>query len=129
MSYYIARSLRGDFDETVAKVVEALAREGFGVLTQIDVAATLRQKLGVDTPAYRILGACNPQLAHRALAAEDKIGVMLPCNVIVRAAGDGLVEVAAIDPRQAMKTIGNPALVEIADAVAEKLSRAVETVG
>lgn len=125
MSYYIARSLRGDFDSVVEKVTQALKAEGFGVLTEIDVAGTLKQKIGVDMPAYRILGACNPKFAHKALTAEDKIGVMLPCNVIVRAAGEGAVEVAAIDPRVAMKTIGNPALAEIADAVAEGLSRAV----
>jgi uncharacterized protein (DUF302 family) len=126
MSYYIARSFRDDFNQVVAKVTQALKTEGFGVLTEIDVAATLKQKLGADMPAYRILGACNPGLAQKALAAEDKIGVMLPCNVIVRDAGGGMVEVAAIDPRAAMKTIGNPALAEIADAVAGRLARAVD---
>jgi uncharacterized protein (DUF302 family) len=128
MSYYIARTLRDDFDKVVAKVTEALKKEGFGVLTEIDVAGTLKQKIGADMPAYRILGACNPGFAHKALTAENKIGVMLPCNVIVRAAGDGQVEVAAIDPRVAMKAIGNPALTEIAEAVAQGLSRAVDAV-
>lgn len=128
MSYYIAHSLADDFDVVVAKVKEALKSEGFGVLTEIDIAATMKQKLGADMPAYRILGACNPGFAHKALAAEERIGVMLPCNVIVRATGDGAVEIAAIDPRQAMKAVGNPALNEIADAVAAGLARAVSAV-
>jgi len=125
MSYYISRSLREDFDAVVEKVTAALKAEGFGVLTEIDVAATLKQKIGAIVPAYRILGACNPGFAHKALTAENKIGVMLPCNVIVRDAGGGETEVAAVDPRQAMKTIGNPALTEVADAVAERLARAI----
>lgn len=128
MTYYTARPARGAFDQIVARVTEALKAEGFGVLSDIDVAATLKNKLGADMPAYRILGACNPGFAQKALAAENKIGVMLPCNVIVRDAGGGMIEVAAIDPRAAMKAIGNPALTEIAEAVAERLSRAVAAV-
>ena len=128
MSYYIARQVGGDFDAVVDKVTEALKGEGFGVLTTIDVASTLKQKIGVDFPRYKILGACNPGFAHRALIAEDKIGVMLPCNVIVKEAGGGGVEIAAIDPRNAMRQIGNPALAEIADSVAEGLSRAINSV-
>ena len=127
MTYYIARSLRGNFDTVVEKVTEALKQEGFGVLTQINVADTLKQKIDVDMPAYRILGACNPKFAHQALSAENKIGVMLPCNVIIRAAEGGVVEVAAIDPRAAMKTIGNPQLTQIAEAVAQGLTRAVDS--
>ena len=123
MNYYIARVVEAGFEETVAKVVEALKQEGFGVLTDIDVCATMKQKLGVDFRKYRILGACNPPLAHKALTAEDKIGVMLPCNVIVQQAGAGKTEVAAIDPRAAMERVGNPALAELAREVAQRLGR------
>jgi len=125
MSYYITKSTKGDFDAVVSKVIEKLKDEGFGVLTEIDVANTLKQKLGVEMKRYRILGACNPGLAHKALSVEDKIGVMLPCNVIVQEMADGVVDVAAIDPRMAMRQIGNPALAEISDVVAERLSRVV----
>ncbi len=125
MSYYITKSTKGDFDAVVSKVIEKLKDEGFGVLTEIDVANTLKQKLGVEMKRYRILGACNPGLAHKALSVEDKIGVMLPCNVIVQEMADGVVDVAAIDPRMAMRQIGNPALAEISSAVAERLSRVV----
>ena len=128
MAYYIARAVEGGFDAVVDKVTEALKGEGFGVLTTIDVASTLKQKIGVDFPRYKILGACNPGFAHQALIAEDKIGVLLPCNVIVKDAAGGGVEIAAIDPRNAMRQIGNPALAEIADAVAEGLSRAINSV-
>jgi uncharacterized protein (DUF302 family) len=125
MSYYITKSTKGDFDAVVSKVIEKLKDEGFGVLTEIDVANTLKQKLGVEMKRYRILGACNPGFAHKALSVEDKIGVMLPCNVIVQEMADGVVDVAAIDPRMAMQQIGNPALTEISAAVAERLSRVV----
>jgi uncharacterized protein (DUF302 family) len=125
MSYYITKSTKGDFDAVVSKVIEKLKDEGFGVLTEIDVANTLKQKLGVEMKRYRILGACNPGFAHKALSVEDKIGVMLPCNVIVQEMADGVVDVAAIDPRMAVQQIGNPALTEISAAVAERLSRVV----
>jgi uncharacterized protein (DUF302 family) len=127
MNYYIARVVEAGFDETVARIVAALKLEGFGVLTDIDVAATMKQKLGVEFRSYRILGACNPPLAHKALSAEDKIGVMLPCNVIVQQAGEGKTEVAAIDPRAAMERIGNPALSELAGEVAQRLARVLQT--
>ena len=126
MNYYIARVVAAGFDETVARIVAALKQEGFGVLTDIDVAATMKQKLGVEFRAYRILGACNPPLAHKALSAEDKIGVMLPCNVIVQDAGAGKTEGAAIDPRAAMERIGNPALSELAGEVAQRLARVLK---
>jgi uncharacterized protein (DUF302 family) len=128
MTYYIARSVEGDFDSVVNKITQTLKEEGFGVLTTIDVAETLKQKIGVDYPRYKILGACNPGFAHQALSAEDKIGVMLPCNVIVRNKPAGGVEIAAIDPRNAMQQIGNAALAKIADDVAKGLSRAIDSV-
>jgi uncharacterized protein (DUF302 family) len=127
MTYYIARTVKAGFDETVARTVESLKKEGFGVLTEIDVAATLKQKLGVDFRKYRILGACNPPLAHKALTTEDKIGVMLPCNVIVQERAAGETEIAAIDPRAAMERVGNPALAEIAEEVAGRLKRVLES--
>jgi uncharacterized protein (DUF302 family) len=125
MAYYISKSTQGDFGAVVAKVIEKLKDEGVGVLTEIDVANTLKQKLGVEMKRYRILGACNPGFAHKALGVEDKIGVMLPCNVIVQEKEAGVIDVAAIDPRTVMRQIGNPALDEIAAAVAERLSRVV----
>ena len=109
------------------RTIAALKKEGFGVLTEIDVAATLKEKLGVDFRKYRILGACNPPLAHKALTAEDKIGVMLPCNVIVREVVSGQTQIAAIDPRAAMERVGNPALGAIAAEVADRLTRVVES--
>ena len=128
MNYYVSRSVSLDFDAAVAKTIEALKAEGFGVLTDIDIAATLKQKLGVEFRKYRILGACNPPLALKALSAEDKIGVMLPCNVIVQERAEGGVELAAIDPRAAMQRIGNPALAAVAEEVAERLARALHAV-
>jgi len=128
MNYYVSRSVSLDFDAAVAKTIEALKAEGFGVLTDIDIAATLKQKLGVEFREYRILGACNPPLALKALSAEDKIGVMLPCNVIVQERAEGGVELAAIDPRAAMQRVGNPALAAVAEEVAERLARALQAV-
>ena len=125
MTYYIARQVDGTFDEAIAHVTEALKAEGFSVLTEIDVAKTLKTKLNKDFRPYRILGACNPSLAFQALSAEDKVGVMLPCNVIVQTLADGRVEIAAIDPTAAMEAIGNPALKPIAATVREKLQRAI----
>ena len=127
MSYYLSRKVGGSFDEAVARVTEELKKEGFGILTEIDVKATLKKKLDVDVRPYRILGACNPPLAHKALQAEDKIGLMLPCNVIVQELADGSVEVAAIDPVASMQAVDNPALTGIAGEVREKLARAVSS--
>jgi uncharacterized protein (DUF302 family) len=126
MSYYLSRIVDASFDAVVARVTAALKEEGFGVLTDIDVQATLKAKLGADIPPYRILGACNPSFAHQALQIEDKLGVLLPCNVIVRAAGDGQTEVAAIDPVTSMDRTGNPELASIAEEVRLRLRRAVE---
>lgn len=125
MTYYIAKTLAGDFDAVIACVVEALKQEGFGVLTEIDVSATLKKKIDVDFRPYRILGACNPKMAHRALTIEDKIGVMLPCNVIVQQTDEG-VEVAAVDPEASLGRVGNPALGDAAKTVKAALTRVVE---
>jgi uncharacterized protein (DUF302 family) len=125
MSYCLARTVKDEFGAVVARVVEALKKEGFGVLTDIDVAATMKAKLGVDFRPYRILGACNPAIAHKALSIEDKLGVMLPCNVIVQRTGAG-VEVAAVDPVASLGRAGNPALDEAAAAVRAALARVIE---
>ena len=125
MNFYMNRIVDGTFEGAIERVTEALKTEGFGILTEIDVQKTMKAKLGKDFRNYRILGACNPQLAFRALSAEDKIGVMLPCNVIVQQLDDGRIDVAAIDPQAAMENVGNTALSEIAVAVREKLERVV----
>lgn len=125
MTYYINRVLTVPFDEAVARVKETLKAEGFGVLTEINVQETLKVKIGVDFPKYLILGACNPALAHEALQLENKVGTMLPCNVVVRDAGDGQTEVAAIDPVASMQAIDNPALKQAAQIVRAKLEKVV----
>jgi uncharacterized protein (DUF302 family) len=125
MTYHFSKRLDVPFDQAVTRVIEALKREGFGVLTDIDVSATMKAKLGEDFRPYRILGACNPQLARRALQLEDKIGTMLPCNVIVQQHADGGVEVSAVDPVASMQAIKNPGLAEIAQEVQAKLKKVV----
>ena len=102
MSYYFSRTIFAPFPDAVDRVKAALKSQGFGVLTDIDIRGTLKEKIGAEFRDYRILGACNPALAYRALTSEDKIGTMLPCNIIVQDLGDGRIEVAAIDPRAAM---------------------------
>ena len=126
MSYYFNKTLAVPFDAAVEKVTAELKREGFGVLTDIDVKKTLNEKLGVDFRKYRILGACNPSFAHEALLAEDKIGTMLPCIVIVQELADGRVEVAAIDPVASMQAVGNPALEPVGLEVRAKLKRVID---
>ena len=128
MSYYLSRTVTAAFDEVVQRVTAALKEEGFGILTDIDVQTTMKAKLGADMPPYRILGACNPSFAHQALQLEDKLGVLLPCNVIVRDAGAGKTEVAAIDPVASMDRTGNPKLTTVAEEVRGRLQRAVESV-
>ncbi|MCJ7772178.1 MAG: DUF302 domain-containing protein [Desulfobacterales bacterium] len=126
MSYYFNKIVDMTFDEAIDKVTEELKKEGFGVLTDIDVKATLKKKIDVDFRKYRILGACNPSFAHKALLAEDKIGTMLPCNVIVHEGEDGKVEVAAIDPVTSMQSVKNENHSEIASKVQEKLKQVIK---
>jgi len=126
MTYYFAKVLRLPFAEAIERVTAALAAKGFGVLTTIDVQATMKKKLDVEMRPYTILGACNPGFAYRALEAEDKIGTMLPCNVIVQERTPGEVEVAAVDPVASMRAVENPALAETAGAVRETLRQVVE---
>lgn len=126
MSYYFAKILDAPFADAVARTREALAKEGFGIITEIDVQQTLKSKIGVTFRPYLILGACNPALAHEALQLEDKVGAMLPCNVVVQDAGGGRTEVAAIDPVASMQAIDNPQLKEKATAVAAKLKGALD---
>jgi uncharacterized protein (DUF302 family) len=128
MRYYHARIMDGPFEDVVAAVTDALAAHGFGVLTDIDVAATMKKKLGKDMKAYRILGACNPGMAFEALQVEKRIGTMLPCNVLVFETDDGRVEVAAVDPVASMQAIDNPALADTAVVVRESLRKAVDAV-
>ncbi len=127
MAYYFAREVDGTFDETITRVTDALSQGGFGVLTEIDVKATLRKKLDVDFRPYRILGACNPSFAHKALLAEDKIGTMLPCNVIVQELPNGRIEVAAVDPIASMSAVENTSLGEIALSVQKKLKTVIDS--
>ncbi len=127
MSYYFSKTLNVSFEEVVARVTEELKKEGFGILTDIDVQATLKKKLNADFRKYRILGACNPPFAYQALQAEDKIGLMLPCNVIVQELSEGKVEVAAIDPIVSMQAINNPLLGNVAQQVHAKLKKVIES--
>ena len=124
--YALARDLDGSFEDVVVQVKESLAEEGFGVLSEIDVQAAMREKLGEEVGEYLILGACNPQLAHRGLGVEPDLGVLLPCNVIVRAA-DGRTRVAAMEPLSAMQLADNPDLEPIASEARERLERAVSS--
>lgn len=127
MSYYFAKTLSVSFDEAARRTVDALKREGFGVITEIDVKDTLKKKLNVEFRNYRILGACNPALAYEALQMEDKVGTMLPCNVVVQDKDDGSVEVAAIDPVASMQAIDNPKLKIAAEQVRAILKHAIDT--
>ena len=125
MSYYFSKVLDLSFDKAIDKATEELKKEGFGILTEIDVKATMKKKLDIDYPNYMILGSCNPPFAHKALQAEPLIGTMLPCNVIVREIKDGQVEVAAVDPIASMQSIQNPSLGEIAQEVQGKLKKVI----
>ena len=127
MTYYFSKIVESDFDAAVRRAKAALESEGFGILTEIDVKATLKKKLDVDFHPYLILGACNPKLAHQALQREDKIGTMLPCNVVVQQLDGGKVEIAAVDPVASMQAVGNPQLGEVASKVRQKLRDVVES--
>jgi uncharacterized protein (DUF302 family) len=127
MAYYFSKTLPVDFDEAVRRTTEALKREGFGIITEIDVKKTLKDKIGADFRSYRILGACNPKLAHEALQLEDKIGTMLPCNVVVQDVGGGKTEVAAIDSVASMQAIDNLQLREAATRVQTMLKQVIES--
>ena len=125
MGYYFSKTVDSGFEEAVARVTESLKAEGFGILTEIDVKSTLKKKLDVDFRNYRILGACNPPYAYQALQAEDKIGTMLPCNVIVQQTPDRKIEVAAIDPIASMQAVDNAKLGEIASQIQSKLKSVI----
>lgn len=127
MSYYFSKRLDCPFSEAVDRAIAALKAHGFGVLTRIDVQSTLKEKIGADFRPYVILGACNPKMAHQALMAEDKIGTMLPCNVVIQEF-EGLTEVAAVDPVASMQAIQNEALGAIAEKVRGELKAAVESI-
>jgi len=126
MEYYFSKTIADSFDNAIQKVTEALKAEGFGILTEIDIKATLKKKLDVDFYNYKILGACNPPYAYKALLAEDKIGTMLPCNVIVQEKEAGQVEVSAVDPAASMQAIENNKLAAIAKEIRASLQKVIE---
>ena len=126
MSYYIGTTLGLSFDEAILRTEAALKEEGFGVISRIDIQATLKAKIGVDFRPYMILGACNPGLAHEALQIENKVGTMLPCNLVVQELENGRTEVAAIDPVASMQAIDNPRLIEAAGEARARLGRVIE---
>lgn len=128
MSYYFSKVVNFSFEEALNKVSEALKQEGFGILTEIDVQATLKNKLDVDFRKYKILGACNPPLAHRALTAEDKIGVLLPCNVVVQEKEINKIEVSIMNPIEAMQAVKNENLNNVANEVTKKLQKVLENI-
>ncbi len=125
MTYFFSKTLKTDMESAIEKVTEALKTEGFGILTEIDVQATLKKKLDVDFRPYRILGACNPPYAYKALQAEDKIGLMLPCNVVVQQLGPNTVEVSAIDPMASMQAVENNELGAVAEEIKDKLRKII----
>lgn len=126
MTFGITKTLRTSYDEALVRVPEALKAEGFGILTEIDVQQTLKQKLGADFRRYKILGACNPPLAHQALQTDLEVGVMMPCNVVVYEGDDQRAVVVAVDPTKTVAASGNPKLTELAATVKDKLTRALE---
>lgn len=127
MEYYFSKTISDSFENAIQKVTEALKAEGFGILTEIDLKATLKKKLDVDFYNYTILGACNPPFAYKALLAEDKIGTMLPCNVIVQEKVKGQIEVSAVDPAASMQAVENAELVGIATEIRDRLQKVINT--
>ncbi len=128
MNYYFSTLIKDKtFDQAIEDTTKALGKEGFGVLTEIDIKATLKKKLDADFHNYKILGACNPPLAYQALQAEDKIGTMLPCNVIVQEKDPGIIEVAAVDPAASMQAVENDSLADIAVTVRDKLKKVIQS--
>jgi uncharacterized protein (DUF302 family) len=125
MKYYFNKTVKGTFEEVIDTVTQGLKEEGFGVLTEIDVTATLKEKLDIDFKKYRILGACNPPYAYKALQAEDKIGTMLPCNVIVQEIEEGVIEVAAVNPMASMQAVENKKLSKVAEEITDKLEKII----
>ncbi len=128
MNYYYNKTVKGNFEDIIDKVSKELENEGFGVLTDIDLKATFKKKLDVDFQNYRILGACNAPYAHKALAAEDKVGTMLPCNVIVQQLDDDSIEIAAVNPLASMQAIENSELKGIAEEISEKLKKVISKI-
>jgi uncharacterized protein (DUF302 family) len=128
MAYYFSKTIQATFDDAVEKVTKALSSEGFGVISEVDLHEKIKNKLGVDFKKYRILGACNPAYSYRALQAEDKIGVMLPCNVLVIEQGDNKIEIAAVNPADAMLAVDNDVVKDVASEVGEKLKKALDQV-
>ena len=129
MAYYFSTKLKNiTFKDAIARTIEALNSEGFGVLTDIDMKATLKSKLNIDFYNYKILGACNPSLAYNALQEEDKIGTMLPCNVIVQEKEKGIIEVTAVDPAASMQAVANDKLISVAHTVSEKLKKVIQKI-
>ena len=126
MNYYFSKTLPVGFDEAVRRATDALKQAGFGIITEIDMKSTFKAKLGIDFREYRILGACNPALALKALQVEDKVGTMLPCNVVVQDVGEGRTEIAAIDPVASMHAIDNPRLKDAAHEVQAKLRQVIQ---
>ena len=125
MKYYFNKTVKGTFEGVIDTVTQGLKEEGFGVLTEIDVTATLKEKLDIDFKKYRILGACSPPYAYKALQAEDKIGTMLPCNVIVQEIEEGVFEVAAVNPMASMQAVENKKLSKVAEEITDKLEKII----
>ena len=128
MSYYFNKIVEGKFSKVIENVTGELKKEGFGILTEIDVKATLKKKLDIDFRNYRILGACNPPFAYKALQLEEKVGTMLPCNVVVQERPDGKIEVSAVDPAASMQAIDNATLAEVAQVIQQKLKKVINNI-